>query len=180
MMNSKAWMVISLVITCLVAGFALSEVYAVTKPKIDKQRTDATSAALGTVLPAAKSFKEVEADSLWYGLDDTGAKVGIVIRAGKRGYGGPVPVLVGLDLTGKIVNLKVASPSEGLKETPGLGLKAGEAWFQQQFIGADSTVQLRKAGAGTIDAISGATITSRAVTVGISQSIRKYASHLTP
>lgn len=174
-MNSKAWMVISLLLTCAIAAFALAQIYSVTLPKIEQQKVDATNSALSLVLPAAKSFKPVEPDSLWYGLDSAGAKVGIVFRCGERGYGGPVPVLVSLDMTGKILGLKV----EDLKETPGLGLKAREEWFARPFVGADSTVRLRKDG-GTIDAISGATITSRAATKGISQGIRKYASHLVP
>lgn len=179
MMNSKAWMVISLVLSCVLAAVALSQVYAMTKPVIEKQRFDATVRALSEVLPQAKSYKDVEKDSLWYGLDEGGAKVGLVIRVGMRGYGGPVPILVGLDLTGKVVGLKVASPAEGLKETPGLGLKSTERWFSDQFVGADSTVRLKKEG-GTIDAISGATITSRAATNGIAAGIRKYSSHLVP
>jgi electron transport complex protein RnfG len=178
-MNSRTWMVVSLLITCLVAGFALSEVYAVTKPKIEQQKIDATNSALAQVLVTAQSFKEIEKDSLWYGLDQSGAKTGIVVRSGLRGYGGPVPVLVGLDLAGRIVGLKVASPAEGMKETPGLGLKATEAWFARQFVGLDSAVALKKEG-GTIDAISGATITSRAVARGVSQAIRKYSEHLKP
>lgn len=179
MMNSKAWMVISLVLSCVLAAVALSQVYAMTKPVIEKQRADATTQALNRVQPQAKTFKNVEPDSLWYALDEAGTKIGLVIRVGMRGYGGPVPILVGLDLTGRVLALNVASPAEGLKETPGLGLKAGEKWFSDQFVGADSTVKLKKEG-GTIDAISGATITSRAATNGIAAGIRKYASHLTP
>jgi electron transport complex protein RnfG len=174
-MNSRTWMVVSLLITCLVAGFALSEVYAVTKPKIEQQKVDATNSALRQVLAEAASFKEIEKDSLWYGLDSTGTKTGIVVRSGARGYGGPVPVLVALDLTGHIIGIKV----EDLKETPGLGLKAREDWFARQFLGLDSTVALKKEG-GTIDAISGATITSRAAARGIAQAIRKYSKHLKP
>ncbi len=178
-MNSKTWMVVSLLITCLLAGFALSEVYAVTKPKVEQQKIDATNSALSQVMTTAQTYKEIEKDSLWYGIDSTGAKTGIIVRSGMRGYGGPVPVLVGLDLTGRIVGIKVASGAEGLKETPGLGLKATEPVFWKQFLGADSTVALKKDG-GTIDAISGATITSRAVTKGIAQVIRKYSEHLKP
>lgn len=176
-MKSRTWMVVSLLVTCLVAAFALSEVYAVTKSQIDKQRADATESALAQVLAGAAGFREMEKDSLWYGLDSAGTKMGIVVRSGVRGYGGPVPVLVGLDLTGRIVGIKVASPAEGLKETPGLGLKATEEWFWKQFVGGDSTVALKKDG-GKIDAISGATITSRAVAKGIAQTIRKYSEHL--
>jgi len=179
-MNSRAWMVISLLITCIVATFALSEVYAVTKPKILKQQVDATSTALGQVLPQAASFKEVEKDSLWYGLDHAGNKAGIVFRVAERGYGGPVPVLVGLDTTGTIVGMRVASPAEGLKETPGLGLKATEEWFTKQFLGRNAAGIVLKKDGGTLDAISGATITSRAVTRGIAHGISKYKEHLRP
>jgi len=179
MMQSKTWMVVSLLVTCLVAALALAQVYAVTKPKIVQQQADATNSALGMVLPQARTFNNVEPDSLWYGLDSSGAKVGIVFRSGERGYGGPVPVLVGVDLTGHVIGLRVATAAEGLKETPGLGLKATEAWFGTQFVGADSTVRLKKSG-GTVDAISGATITSSAVTKGIAEGLKKYASHLTP
>jgi electron transport complex protein RnfG len=151
----------------------------VTKPKVEQQKVDATNSALRLVLAAAQTFKEVEKDSLWYGLDQSGTKMGIVARSGRRGYGGPVPVLVGLDLAGRIVGIKVASGAEGLKETPGLGLKATEEAFWKQFLDADSTVALRKDG-GTIDAISGATITSRAVARGVAEAIRKYSKHLKP
>lgn len=178
-MNSKTWMVLSLLITCLLAGFALSEVYAVTKPKVEQQKVDATNSALSQVMPTAQTYKEIEKDSLWYGLDSSGAKTGIIVRSGMRGYGGPVPVLVGLDLFGRIVGVKVASGAEGLKETPGLGLKATEEAFWKHLIGADSTVALKKDG-GAIDAISGATITSRAVAKGVAQAIRKYSEHLKP
>ena len=178
-MNSRTWMVVSLLITCLVAGFALAEVFAMTKPKIEQQKIDATNSALGQVLATAQSFKEITKDSLWYGLDQSGAKTGIAIRSARRGYGGPVPVLVGLDLAGRIVGLKVASPAEGLKETPGLGLKATEDWFARQFVGLDSAIALKQEG-GTIDAISGATITSRAVARGVAQAISKYSEHLKP
>jgi electron transport complex protein RnfG len=174
-MNSRTWMVVSLLITCLVAAFALSEVYAVTKPKIEQQKADATSSALRQVLAGAASFKEVEKDSLWYGLDAAGTKIGIVVRSGARGYGGPVPLLIALDLTGHIIGIKV----EDLKETPGLGLKAREDWFGRQFLGLDSTVALKKDG-GTIDAISGATITSRAAARGVAHAIRKYSEYLKP
>ena len=175
MMNSKAWMVISLLITCLVAGFALAEVFAMTKPKIEQQKIDATNSALSQVLVSAQSFKEIEKDSLWYGLDAAGTKVGIVVQSGARGYGGPVPLLVALDLTDHIIGVKV----EDLKETPGLGQKAREDWFGRQFLGLDSTAALKKDG-GTIDAISGATITSRAAARGVAHAIRKYSEHLKP
>jgi len=176
-LESKVWMVASLVIVCLVAALGLAQVYVVTKPQIERQKADAVTQALSQVLPAAARFEVVE-DGLWYGLDDGGEKVGIVFRCSPRGYAGPVETMVGLDLDTRITGIRIASPAEGMKETPGLGLKAREDWFRDQFrkLTADS-VKLAKDG-GTLDAISAATITSRAVTVGVADGIRRYAAHL--
>ena len=178
--NSKAWMVASLVIVCLVSAFALSRVYGVTTPVIDKQRQDAITAALGEVLPAAASFVEIDTGNLWYGLDAAGNKVGIVLKVAPRGYAGPVETMAGVDLDGRITGIHIASPATGMKETPGLGLKARDEWFRGQFIGRTAAeVKLKKDG-GTLDAISAATITSRAVTEGVRDGIEKYAVHLAP
>ena len=179
-LGSKAWMVVSLVIVCITAAFALSRVYLVTKPVIRQQKELAVRNALGEVLPGAANFDEKEPGTLWYGLDSEGAKIGIIIMIAPRGYAGPVEVMVGVDLEGRVTGIRVASPAEGLKETPGLGLKARDDRFRDQFRGrAAPDIKLKRDG-GTIDAISAATITSRAVTNGIREGIEKYARHLNP
>ncbi|MEO0082184.1 MAG: FMN-binding protein, partial [candidate division WOR-3 bacterium] len=145
-----------------------------TRPKIARQQEEATSAALSQVLPQARTFQTQEHDSLWVGLDEAGSKVGIVMRVASRGYGGPVPVLAGVDTAGWIVGIRFAGAAEGLKETPGLGLKVLEPWFGQQFLGkTTSELKLRKDG-GSIDAITGATITTRAVLNGLKHGLEKY------
>jgi electron transport complex protein RnfG len=173
-------MVTSLVIVSLVSAFALSRVYLMTKPVIEKQRVEATQRALGEVLPGTSSFDEQEAGRLWYALDGAGTKVGIVFKVAPRGYAGPVETMVGVGLDGKVAGIRVASPAEGLKETPGLGLKAREPWFQDQFRGKTADeLRLAKDG-GALDAISAATITSRAVADGVSEGLVMYAAHLVP
>jgi len=173
--ESKLWVVISLFITCCIAAFALSQVYAITKPKIDYQRQVAgLHTALAAVMPEANRFEPVNDDStVWRAYADD-QHIGTVIRAAKQGYGGLVPVAAGIDLEGKIVAIRVASSAEGLKETPGLGLKATEEKFREQFKGKTlSELRLKKDG-GTIEAITGATITSRAVTDAIRETMEKY------
>ncbi|UCG43586.1 MAG: RnfABCDGE type electron transport complex subunit G [candidate division WOR-3 bacterium] len=175
--DSRVWMVASLVIVCLVSALGLSQVYLVTKPQIEKQKADAVNQALGQVLPNAASFEEKE-DGLWYGLDSAGNRVGIVFRCDPRGYAGPVETMVGVDLEARVTGIRIASPAEGMKETPGLGLKARDDWFRDQFKGLTADqVRLKKDG-GTLDAISAATITSRAVAAGVADGIRKYAPRL--
>lgn len=177
-MTSKTWMVLSLVVTCVVAAVALAAVYNVTKPVIEKQAADAVSAALSKVMPGATRFEPQIADSLWYAFDAAGTKVGIVIRTAPRGYGGSVPVMAGIGLDGRVVGLEVSA--QGLKETPGLGLKAIQPEFSCQFAGKTSTEAKLKKDGGAVDAISAATITSRAVASGLAAAMDKYREHLAP
>ncbi len=180
MMQSRVWMVLSLVLVCLIAGFGLSQVYLVTQPKIEQQKREALQAALTTVLPQAATFQEVEPGVVWAGLDSAGRRVGIVFRAAEQGYGGPVPVVVGVDTVERVTAISVASAAEGLKETPGLGLKALEPSFQRQFAGRTAAEAKLKKDGGALDGISGATITSRAVARGVKLGIEKYSHYLKP
>ncbi len=175
-MTGRVWMVLSLVLTCVVAAVALAAVYGITRPVIDRQAADAVTRALSEALPAAHHFEPIIPDSLWYGLDSAGQKVGIVLRTAPRGYAGPVVTMAGVGLDGRVFAVIVAA--QGLKETPGLGLKALEPRFREQFAGKTAVeVRLRKDG-GTVDAISAATITSRAIANGLSAALERYADHL--
>jgi electron transport complex protein RnfG len=177
MTKSKAWMVASLVLTCVIAAFALAQVYAVTRPTIERQAQDALQASLSEVLPGAATFSELEPGAVWSGDDASGARVGIVFKTSPRGYGGPVTVVVGMDTTGVITGVGIGAD---IKETPGLGLKARENWFRDQFRGkTQDQVRLRRDN-GTLDAISAATITSRAITDGVRQDMERYLHYLKP
>lgn len=175
MKESKLWLVLSLFITCCIVAFALSQVYAITKPKIDYQRQVAgLLSAFGAVMPEGDRFEPATPDSTVWRAFKGNQPIGTIVRVAKQGYGGLVPVTAGIDLDGKIVAIRVASPAEGLKETPGLGLKATEEKFRNQFKGKTSSeLQLKKDG-GTIDAITGATITSRAVTEALREAMTRY------
>ncbi len=177
MVQSKAWMIVSLVLTCLVAAFALSQVYAVTKPRIEGQAAAALQASLAEVLPAATTFTELEHGKVWSGNNGSGIRVGIVFKTQPRGYGGPITVVVGLDTSGIVTGVGIGAD---MKETPGLGLKAHESWFRDQFRGKTADQLRLKRDNGAIDAISAATITSRAVTDGIRQGIEQHLHYLTP
>jgi electron transport complex protein RnfG len=176
--RSRVWTVLSLVIVCVVAAVALAQVYGVTKSTIEKQAADALESSLRSVLPAAATFEEAESATVWLGRAADGSLAGIVFKVAPRGYGGPVPVVVGLDTAARVIAVSVGAG--GMKETPGLGMKAQEEWFRVQFAGkAGDEVKLKRDG-GTVDAISAATITSRAVASGVREGIEKYAHHLRP
>lgn len=175
MRESKLWMVLSLFITCCVAAFALSQVYVITKPKIDYQRQVAgLRTAFGAVMPEANRFEPANSDSTVWRAFSGDERIGTIVRVAKQGYGGLVPVAAGIDLEGRVVAIRVASPAEGLKETPGLGLKATEEKFRNQFQGKSSSELRLKKDGGTIEAITGATITSRAVTEALREAMERY------
>lgn len=179
MKQGKIYMVLSLVVICLISAFALAQIYTLTKNKIDQQKIQAVQNALSQVLPAATQFEEKESSKVWLGYDKNGNKVGIVFQVLPRGYGGPIATLVGIDSTHRITGIRIASPAEGLKETTGLGLRVREPWFLNQFINKTrNEIKLKKDG-GTIDAITAATISSRAVTNGVRDGLEKYEQYLT-
>lgn len=179
-MQNKITLVLSLVAICLISAFALARIYTLTEAKIEKQKIEAIQSALSQLLANAFRFEEKETNKLWLGYDKSGNKIGMVFMVRPRGYGGPITTLVGVDLTKKITGISIASPTEGLKETPGLGLKVREPWFKNQFVNkTKDDLKLKKDG-GTIDAITAATISSRAVTNGIREGLEIYEKYLTP
>ena len=176
MLQSKTWIVLSLVLTCVIAAVALSQVYAVTKPVIDGQAAESLTASLSEVLPGASDFAELEPGTVWSANDAAGNRIGIVFKTSPRGYGGPITVVVGLDTTGRIAGLGIGAD---MKETPGLGQKARETWFRDQFRGKSESEVALKRDNGMLDAISAATITSRAVANGVKQGMAQYLHYLT-
>ncbi|PLX18193.1 MAG: hypothetical protein C0601_05390 [Candidatus Muiribacterium halophilum] len=99
--------------------------------------------------------------------------LGYVIKAAPSGYSSNIETLIGLDGHGKIIGLKVVSQ----QETPGLGAKVQEDWFQDQFKGKDiNSLYLRKKDPkkGKIDAITAATISSEALTKGVREKLTSF------
>ena len=160
-----------LLITAVVAA-ALAGVNAVTAPIIEELNAAATQEAISAVLPGG--FDTEIADY----ADATGivSKVyqganGYAVEVGPGGFDNTITMMVGVDNEGKVLGISVVSHTE----TAGLGAVAdadtpkGIA-FREQFIGASGSVSVTKDG-GTMDAITGATITSRAICVGVNAAL---------
>ena len=170
----------------LVSGTALGAVYGITKDPIDKTKNAAKYAAYQEVLQAAAEFDEegmkekidasaadlmaqgwgnVYIDSAAAAKDASGNAVGYVISStSKDGFGGEVKITVGIDGENKITGIAFLS----LSETPGLGMNAQNPEFAGQYAGKEAqpltVVKGGGAGDAEINAMSGATITSSAVT----------------
>ncbi len=166
-------------VICLTATLVLAVTYEVTKPKIDAQIKAEEDAALKEVMPGADSFeaKTIEGIEYFEALK-AGTLSGYCIKASGPGYGGPVRIMVGMDKNGVIRGVSVLEQ----QETPGLGskikeIKPGEKepYFLKQFQGKDARgVAVRR----NIDAITGATISSKAVTDAINKTANEFFSKI--
>ena len=164
-------MVSSLVVVTLVASAALGYVYELTKGPIAEAKLAKKIRAIDEVVleydnqPVEDMYKislEGSADSLEvYPAKKGDQLVASAIRTfSPKGYGGDVWLMIGLLPDGSIQNISVLEHHE----TPGLGTKMADESFKGQFIGKNpSTFDLKvKKDGGDIDALSGATISTRA------------------
>lgn len=165
--------IVVLGVICLVASLLLAMTNNVTDPIITENAIRTANATRQALLPAADSFSEVVVpDHTGDGsvteayVADNGA--GYVITAQAKGYGGQVPVMVAFGESGAIESVRFLNNSE----TPGLGQKVKTDAFQGQFSGmAAEPFTLED-----IDALTGATISSRAATNAINAAIEVYQS----
>lgn len=178
----------------LIAGLGLGFCNEITKEPIKDANLKAKQEAYQSVYKDAKDFEADEAvtakvtDSEQFLLDndltgasisevlvakdDSGNAIGYVISfLATEGYGGDIGLSMGMTNEGEITGFTVLSADE----TPGLGAKCKDADFQEQFAGKNvDSIEYTKDGAAEdnqIDAISGATITTKAVTKGVNAAI---------
>ena len=158
-------------ITAVVAA-ALAGVNSVTKPIIDRLNAEKTQKAIEAVLPGGFN-EELTAFDTQGGLVSKVYKgeSGYALEVLPSGFDNTITMMVGVDFEGKVLGISVVSHTE----TAGLGAVAaaqtstGEA-FRSQFVGKSGSVAVNKDG-GELDAITGATITSRAICVGVNAAL---------
>ena len=162
---------LSLFLICAVAAGALALVNTVTAPTIAANNAAAADKARGEVLPAADSFEENTAPdgAVYYTGKSGGATVGYVFTTSAKGYGGDVEIMTGVDAEGRVTGISILS----IEETPGLGMKLSTPEFASQFCGKDGSRLFVKKDGGEIEAITSATITSRAVCRAIADAQKK-------
>ena len=164
-----------LCVICVVVAGILAFVNSVTEPVIALNEQKEFESAMTEVLPGAESFERIEEFS--FTTDLTGvtlnsfykADCGFVVSTTcNEGYGGDINVMVGINNDFTVNRIKIMSMSE----TAGLGAKAGEEEFWVQYGGLKSGIGVVKNNGGkpkdnTVSAISGATVTSKAVTKAV-------------
>ena len=157
-----------LALICVVAAGLLGVVNRLTVPKILAAARSEEQAALKEVLPLAVKFAAVKSaadeETLYYkAFDHQGKVMGFVFKAGGKGYSSVIQTLAGIFPDGKISAVKIIS----INETPGLGMRVSEDKFTSQFSRQNS---LDLSG---VEAITGATISSRAVMDSVQEKARQ-------
>lgn len=177
----------------VIAGFVLGAVYQITKEPIALAKEAAAMAAYKEVFADAADFNELEvkADALVQGgivgsdinnvfeaLGSDGTLLGyVLVVTNHEGYGGDIQFSIGIANDGTTNGISILA----IAETPGLGMEA-ESVLKPQYAGKNvSQFVVTKTGAASdeqIDAISGATITSNAVTNGVNAGLYYFQNVL--
>ena len=186
---------ILLVIT-VVSGLVLGLIYQITKDPIAEQEARKKQEACQEVFQDAASFEAMEVtavnpaewneagysreivDEVMKAVDASGSLLGYVITVTtKEGYGGDIQFTIGVRTDGTVGGMAILS----ISETAGLGMRAEEV-LKPQFAGRQAEkFEYTKSGAVSdeqIDAISGATITTNAVTNGVNAGLYYFRTKL--
>ena len=182
-----------LAVITIAAGLLLGLVYKITKEPIAVQNEKTKIAAYNSVFDKLDSYEAVEDISLGQKAIKNAGYTGVVLNEAvkaydsghnelgliltvtdKDGYGGDIKITLGIDSAGTITGLEILE----ISETAGLGMKAKEESFRNQFIGIKADkISYTKNGrneSNEIDAISSATITTSAVTDAVNGAIQAF------
>lgn len=175
---------VTLFVICAVAALVLGITNNITSPVIEERNIQASNKSRQIVLSDAEEFKQLEGMNsdivveVYEGLKG-GDVIGYTIKTSPKGYGGAVEVMVGISTDGKITGVDIGNHSE----TPGLGSKASDPAFKDQYLdkGVANSLLVVKGSVNNdneISAISGATITSNGVTSGVNAAMKIYNEKL--
>jgi len=166
-----------LTLVASISAGSLAWLNKITKPKIILQQKTELIEGIKNVLPGSEngSIEEIKNEkagtSFFKGFIDKNKSrlIGYAALIAPQGYSSNIRTIVGIDSAcNRILSVKILSQ----KETPGLGTKCEDTTWLQQFVDKElASLAVDKDG-GTIQSITGATITSRAVTDGIAARIK--------
>ena len=166
----------TLLLICAITAGLLAGVNAVTAPIIAQLNAEKTQQAIMKVLPSGFETEITEfADEsglvsrIYKGAD------GYAVEVGPSGFDNTITMMVGIDNEGKVIGISIVSHTE----TAGLGAVAAAETpngiaFREEFVGASAEVSVIKDG-GEVNGITGATITSRAICVGVNAALKAVA-----
>ena len=165
---------LNLILTCLVSGCIIGVVYFLTGPIATVKAEQNKQDSMKSLVPDADKFVPVEGEKDTFVAEKGGQKVAYIIPTAPKGYGGPIKMLTAVKADGTVLDYAVLEANE----TPGLGDKGAKSPFKDQFKGkkAENLEVTKEHGVkDKIQAMTGATISSRAFTLGVKQAVEKAA-----
>ena len=159
---------LNLVVVYLIGGLILALVYSWASPIIFKNNVEAKKKALKELMPAADDIQKLgdwhphEKHGEYFEAKKDGQVIGYIVESYGKGYSSYIDTLISVDKDFVVQKINILHHAE----TPGLGDEIETAWFKDQFAGKDiNHLKVVKTETNEdIQAISGATISSRAVT----------------
>ena len=160
---------------CAVVALLLGIVNSVTEPIIRKMQEERTAAAMAQVLQADEYVPvELTGENVKtvYKAVTAGEQTGYVVEVTTNGFGGAISMVVGVDMTGKVTGVSVTAD----KETANVGTKVTKnPAVLDRFIGLGGVITVN-GGENRFDAISGATVSSKAVAAGVNAALAAVAA----
>lgn len=157
-----------LFLICAITAFVLAAVYSLTSDKIAQNEIEAKNNSIAEIFE-----KGIVTESVTHNGDENVVSVykvtkdsvfkGYAVHVRPMGFKDVIEMMVGVNPDGSCKNVKVIS----LSETPGLGTKVAEEEFINQFVGKNGAFEVKK----NIDAVAGATVSSKAATKGINSAL---------
>lgn len=167
----------NLAVVCLVSGIIIAATYYFTAPITEKKNAQLQQQSMQELVPDADSFVTVGGKSEWYAATKDDQTIAYVVPATTKGYGGTIELLVAVSTDGSVMDFQILSANE----TPGLGSNASKDSFRSQFAGKTSdalTVVKDQTNTENIQAMTGATITSTAVTKGVKEAVDEVNAYM--
>ena len=160
---------------CVVVALLLGLVNSVTEPIISQMQKEKTDAAMRQVL-SAESYEVMdftaENVSAMYRAVSGGEQVGFVVEVTSNGFGGSMKLVIGVDMNGAVTGVSVTKHAE----TKNIGTKvADDPSVLDRFVGMSGTITVNS-GANRFDGVSGATVTSKAVTAAVNTALAAVAA----
>ncbi|MDR1410067.1 MAG: RnfABCDGE type electron transport complex subunit G [Oscillospiraceae bacterium] len=171
---------IALTAICLVCVVALAITNSFTRQRIEDINNSHQESVMYQLIPSASDFGErenrtIKEDSgtfdvsFYIARGSKGELLGYVFLTSATGYGGEISVMTATDMKAKVLGVELLA----LSETPGLGMKAQNSDFLEQFVNKVTGIAITKEAPrdNKIQAITGATITSKAVTQAVNRAL---------
>jgi len=170
--NSIFKIATNLAAACLVSGIIIAGVYFITADAAAQKAVDLKNAAMKALVQDAEKFNPVEGKEGWFTAQKGGKTIAYVVPSESKGFGGSIKMLVAVTGDGKVLSYDITAHNE----TPGLGDKANQEPFKGQFKGKKAEnlkVVKDPSDKENIQAMTGATISSRAVANGVKKAVEE-------